>query len=297
MRIASNKLRDMLAFYRTELSGIYNEQELQVIFREVCRHYLGYSDIHTKLDENLNQSDVLKLYDTGLDLKKNIPLQYLLGETVFYGLHFKVNNSVLIPRPETEELMELILKDCNAMPEKTIDILDIGTGSGCIPITLKYKLPEANVAALDISEEALKVAQQNSILNKVTVLFNQCDILKPEAKYVLDAYDIIVSNPPYIAKKEAAQMHERVKDHEPSIALFVEDADPLVFYKTIIHLCQEHLNTGGKLYFELNPLYGSDIEKAASESQLFSEVKLITDLSGNTRFLKAVRHEMSHNVF
>jgi release factor glutamine methyltransferase len=293
MRIASNKLRDMLAFYRTELSGIYDEAELQIIFREVCRHFLGYSnsDVHTKLDDNLNQSDVLKLYDTCLDLKKNIPLQYLLGETVFFGLSFKVSNAVLIPRPETEELVELILNDCNALSEKTVDILDIGTGSGCIPVTLKHKLPEANVVALDISEEALKIAQQNAILNKATVLFNRVDILQPEAEYILDTYDIIVSNPPYIAKTEASQMHERVKDHEPSIALFVDDEDPLIFYRRIIDLCKEHLNRGGRLYFELNPVYGADIKTIADKSQLFSEIKLITDLSGNTRFLKAVRHE------
>lgn len=282
----------MLAFYRTELSGIYSEQELQAVFREVCRHYLGFSssEVNIRLNENLNQSDVLKLYDTCLDLKKNIPLQYLLGETVFYGLNFKVNSSVLIPRPETEELVELILNDCKALQETNIDILDIGTGSGCIPVALKHKIPDANVAAIDISEDALKVAQQNAQLNKVVVLFNRADILKPDAAYVLDNYDIIVSNPPYIAKTEAGQMHERVKDNEPHLALFVEDNDPLIFYKRIIELCKEHLNPAGKVYFELNPIFGAELKELAEKSRLFSEVKLITDLSGNIRFLKAIKH-------
>jgi release factor glutamine methyltransferase len=283
----------MLAFYRTELSGIYSEEELQAVFREVCLHYLGFSstEIHTRLDENLNQSDVLKLYDTCLDLKKNIPLQYLLGETIFYGLKFKVNNSVLIPRPETEELVEIILKDCSGLAETTLDILDIGTGSGCIPVTLKYKLPEANVVAIDISGKALELAQQNAISNKVTVLFNRTDILKPEAEYILDTYDIIVSNPPYIAESESEQMHNRVKDHEPHVALFVTDKNPAIFYKRIIELCKTHLNAGGTLYFELNPLFAQEVKATAQESKLFSDVKLISDLSGNIRFLKAIKHE------
>lgn len=293
MRIASNKLKDIIIFYNTELSSIYEQSEINALLQQAFRHYLNFSpiDISTRKDENLNQSDILKLYDCCKDLKKNIPLQYILGETVFYGLTFKVNSYVLIPRPETEELVELILNDCEKLNETTLDILDIGTGSGCIPITLKHKLPEANVAAIDISQEALQIAQQNALLNKTTVLFNQSDILKQEAEYSLDTYDIIVSNPPYIAKNEASQMHERVKNNEPNIALFVEDNDATIFYRRIIELCKNHLNGGGKLYFELNPLFASEIKQLAEKSNLFEQVILIKDLSGNTRFLKAIKHE------
>ncbi len=294
MRIASNKLKDIIAFYNTELSSVYEPNELTVLISYVFEHYIGYSatDISLKKNENLNQSDILKLYDCCKDLKKNIPLQYILGECFFYGLVFKVNKDVLIPRPETEELVELILKDCNDLTEtSSIDILDIGTGSGCIPITLKNKLPEANVSAIDISQEALKIAQQNAILNKTTILFNCTDVLKADIKYSLDTYDIIVSNPPYIAKTEAKQMHERVKNNEPSIALFVEDNDATVFYKRIIELCNEHLNAGGKLYFELNPIFAEEVKQYAQKSNLFKDVILINDLSGNIRFLKAIKHE------
>ncbi|MBP7809929.1 MAG: peptide chain release factor N(5)-glutamine methyltransferase [Bacteroidia bacterium] len=293
MRVASNKLQDLIAFYKTELSSVYEPEEINSLIQQACKHYLNFSpiDITTRKNENLNQSDLLKLYDCCKDLKKNIPLQYILGETVFYGLTFKVNPHVLIPRPETEELVELILNDCLKGNETTLDILDIGTGSGCIPITLKHKLPEANVAAIDISQEALQVAQQNALLNKTTVLFNQSDILKQEAEYVLDTYDIIVSNPPYIAKAEASQMHERVKNNEPNIALFVEDNDATIFYRRIIELCKYHLNAGGKLYFELNPLFANEIKQLAEKSNLFEQVILIKDLSGNTRFLKAIKHE------
>jgi release factor glutamine methyltransferase len=293
MRIASNKLQDLIAFYNTELSSIYEQSEINVLIQQVCRHYLGFStsDVILKQKENLNESVLLKLYDCCKELKKNIPLQYVLGETVFYGLTFNVNLHVLIPRPETEELVELILNDCKKLNETTLDMLDIGTGSGCIPIILKNKLPDANLSAIDISQEALQVAQQNAVLNNTTVLFNRCDILKPEAEYVLDSYDIIVSNPPYIVKKEASQMHERVKNNEPAIALFIEDNDADIFYRRIIELCKKHLNAGGKLYFELNPIFAEEIKKLALNSNLFKEVHLINDLSGNTRFLKAVKHE------
>lgn len=293
MRVASNKLQDLITFYNTELSSNYEQSEINVLIQQACQHYLGFSgaDITLKKNENLNQSDLLKLYDCCKKLKKNIPLQYILGETIFYGLTFKVNSNVLIPRPETEELVELILKDCEKLNETTLDILDIGTGSGCIPITLKNKLPEANVSAIDISQDALQLAQQNALLNKTTVLFNCCDVLKPDAGYVLDSYDVIVSNPPYIAKKEASQMHDRVKNNEPFIALFVEDNDATIFYKRIIELCKEHLNPGGSLYFELNPLFATDVKQYATNSNLFTETHLIKDLSGNTRFLKAIKHE------
>ncbi len=292
MRIASNKLQDILAFYTSELSSVYDPGELTAVSQQALKHYLGFSptDIITRKNENLNQSDVLKLYDCCLDLKKNKPLQYILGETFFYGLCFKVNSSVLIPRPETEELVELILNDCKDLNETTLDILDIGTGSGCISISLKKNLPNANVSAVDVSQEALVVAQENSQLNKTPILFSCTDILKPDAEYSLDTYDIIVSNPPYIAKNEAAQMHERVKNNEPLIALFVENNDATIFYKRIIEITHKHLNPGGKLYFELNPLFADEIKTIAQNNNLFSEIKLINDLSGNTRFLKAIKH-------
>jgi release factor glutamine methyltransferase len=293
MRIASNKLQDLLDFYHTELFSIYEPGELNAVIQLVCKYYLGFSaaDIISKKQENLNQSDVLKLYDCCKDLKKNIPLQYILGETEFYRSIFKVNPSVLIPRPETEELVELILKDCKELNESSLDILDIGTGSGCIPVSIKKELPEANVSAIDISQEALQVAQQNALLNKAAILFSCCDILKPDAEYVLDTYDVIVSNPPYIAKQEASQMHERVKSNEPALALFVEDADTTIFYKRITDLCKKHLNPGGHLYFELNPLFANEVKRYAEKSNLFGSVILIDDLSGNTRFLKAKKHE------
>jgi len=293
MRIASNKLQDLIDFYFTELQSLYSKDEINLLVQFACQHYLKFSnaDISLKKNENINQSDVIKLYDCCLALKNNQPIQYILGETEFYKLKFMVNSDVLIPRPETEELVELIINDCHKRELESVDILDIGTGSGCIPIALKKNLEDANVSAVDISHKALELAQKNALLNKVTVIFNLTDILSEDAGYSLDTYDVIVSNPPYIAKKEAGSMHTRVKDHEPTIALFVDDNDALVFYKRIIALCDKHLNAGGELYFELNPIYAEEIKTIAEQSKLFSEVNTLKDLSGNFRFLKAVKHD------
>lgn len=293
MRIASNKLCDLVDFFYSELTSIYSRDEINLLVQFACKHYLNYSpaDIILNKNENVNQSDLVKLYDCVLGLKENKPIQYILGEAEFYHLKFKVNSNVLIPRPETEELVDLIIQDCRKNDFETLDVLDIGTGSGCIPISIKKNLEEAIVSAIDISQNALQVAQHNAIANGVTVNFNCVDILSADAEYCLDEYDIIVSNPPYIAKMEADAMHNRVKNNEPHLALFVENNDPLLFYKRIIELCDKHLCEKGTLYFELNPVYGEEIKSLAQKSNLFSEVNLIKDLSGNTRFLKAVKHD------
>lgn len=293
MRIASNKLQDLIAFFHSELKDLYSETEINLLVQFACQHYLNFSpgEIILRKNENINQSAVIKLYDCCLALKNNQPIQYILGEAHFFNLVFKVNSNVLIPRPETEELVELILKDCKDKDFDNPDILDIGTGSGCIPIALKKNMEDANVSAIDISQHALSVAQENAISNHTTVIFNCVDVLKTEAEYSLDTYDIIVSNPPYIALKEATTMHPRVKNNEPSIALFVENHDPLLFYKRIIDLCSKHLNEGGLLYFELNPVYANEILQLSQQSKLFKESKLLNDLSGNTRFLRAIKHD------
>jgi release factor glutamine methyltransferase len=292
MRIASNKLSDLVSFYKTELRDIYTTDEINHLINICFGHYLNFTpaDILTRGNENVNQSDIIKIYDCCLALKKNIPVQYILKETIFYNLKFKLTPAVLIPRPETEELVELIIKE-NKHQDGNLSILDIGTGSGCIAVSLKNNLPEADVFAIDVSREALQVAQSNAQLNKSTVIFNEIDILDKNAELMLDNYDLIVSNPPYIAKKESDDMHPRVKDHEPELALFVPDEDPLLFYARIIHLCKTHLNPGGTLYFELNPVYSEKIKHLAIDSMMFERAEVIKDLSGNARFLKAVKYE------
>lgn len=288
MKIATNKLSDLYEFYKIELSSVYDEEELCAIFELVCEHYLKYSKADTKLkfNENLNQSDVLKIYDTAKSLKTGAPIQYILGEADFYNLKFNVNSATLIPRPETEELVDIILKFQTINNSfQTNSILDIGTGSGCIPITLKKNLPHTNVTGVDISEKALEVAKSNAIKNKVVVNFLNLDILSNNQQ--LYTYNIIISNPPYVLNSEAKQMDSRVLEHEPHVALFVEDNDPIIFYKRIIDLCNLHLEENGFLYFELNPFYAIDVNNYANASKIFNFTEVLNDMSGKQRFLKA----------
>ena len=292
MKIASNKLSDLYEFYKTELGSIYDTNELYAIFELVCEHYLGYSktDTRLKFQENLNQSDVLKIYDTAKALKTGMPIQYIFGEADFYNLKFKVNNSTLIPRPETEELVDLIIKRFKqeTRNNQKLNILDIGTGSGCIPIALKKNIPNSKVTGIDISKEALEVAKSNTVKNNVDVEFIKLDILSPfDLSLITHHLSLIVSNPPYVLNSEAKQMDARVLEHEPHLALFVKDTDPIIFYKRIIDLCTKHLEEKGHLFFELNPMYANDVKKYANDSKIFNFTEIVKDMSGKERFLKA----------
>ncbi len=289
MRIASNKLSELYAFYKNELSSIYDEGELYSVFELVCEKYLGFSktDVRLKFDEKINQSNLINIYNTGVELKKGIPVQYILGEADFYNLKFNVNSSTLIPRPETEELVDLVIKQHKTSNSSLITILDIGTGSGCIPITLKRNLLQATVTAIDISDEALAVAKSNAIKNKVDVDFFKLDVLSSSFSIFHFPFNIIISNPPYVLNSEAKQMDARVLEYEPHLALFVEDNDPIIFYKRIIGLCETHLKSNGYLYFELNPLYAEEVKNYANAGNLFIFTELINDMSGKQRFLKA----------
>lgn len=291
MKIATNKLSDLYKFWQAELATVYDEAELYAIFELVCEHYLAYTKTDTKLkwEGNLNQSDVISIYDAAKALKTGKPIQYILGVADFYNLKFKVTPATLIPRPETEELVDMILKQSHITHNSSlITILDIGTGSGCIPITLKKNLPQAKVSAIDISEDALEVASDNTKKNGVEIEFIKHDILSEiNSSLISNNLSLIISNPPYVLKSEAAQMTQQVLQHEPHLALFVEDNDPIIFYKRIIDFCKEHLSAQGYLYFELNPLYATEVKNYADDSKLFSFTELIKDMSGKQRFLKA----------
>lgn len=217
-------------------------------------------------------------------LKKNEPIQYIIGIETFGGLTFEVNQNVLIPRPETRELVEWIAEDCQL--EDPCKILDIGTGSGCIAISLAKLLEQVEVEAWDVSEEALQVAHRNAERNQVDVLFRKMDVLGGVPEGML--YDVIVSNPPYIAEKEKSQMEHNVLDWEPSIALFVPDEDPLLFYRRIAQLGGSMLKKGGSLYYEINQAYGQEtMEMLASMG--YQSIELRKDVWGNDRMVKAKR--------
>ena len=274
-------------FIQEQLRDFYSDSEIKsfccLILESVCNmdksSVLRYKDKQLSLNENFRVQEIVE------ELKKYRPIQYILGETEFYGLKFNVDANVLIPRPETEELVEWIIKE----EKPPLQILDIGTGSGCIAITLAKHLPGAEVYALDISEKALDVARRNAVKNQVDVHFFQYDILKDEPfvfPFSTLIFDCIVSNPPYITPKERAAMAKNVLDYEPHQALFVPQENPLLFYERIACFAHRHLKKSGSLYLETNSLYGRK-SAIAIENKKFQSVRLLKDISGNDRIIIA----------
>jgi release factor glutamine methyltransferase len=289
MKVRSNKIKDILDYYYSQLNILYDQLELEAIVKTVFEHYLGIkrNEINLRLNENINQSDLIKIYDCCEALKTGKPVQYVLNESWFYKCRLYVNEKVLIPRPETEELVTIIVKE---NPD-TISLLDIGTGSGCIPVAVKCVLSHAEVSACDIDKDALLVAKKNAELNNVNVNYFETNVLE-ESRWqdIKGKYEVIVSNPPYIKHSEAKTLHKNVIDFEPHKALFVDGDDDIIFYKRIIDLCKHKLKAKGRLYFEMNPLTASMVHDYAIHSGLFSEVEMIHDMSGSQRFLKAIRN-------
>lgn len=291
MRIPSNKIKDIVQFFRNELKDHYENNEIELFIAYCFEDIAGIKRNDLRLNDNktVNESDLLKLNFAVKDLKKQKPIQYILGKADFYGLKFIVNEHVLIPRPETEELVHLIIQDIKLPNSNSpVSILDIGTGSGCIPITLKKNIPLADIYALDISEKALEVARQNAEMNNVKISFINHDILlspSPLERIGARSFDIIVSNPPYVLHSEKGQMEKNVLNYEPHLALFVEDQDPLLFYKSIADFALKHLNSKGKLYFEINQAFGSEAMQLL-ERKRFKNVTLVKDLSNKNRILR-----------
>ena len=283
--------RETEKIYTDNLSLVYDKREAASLawlsISHVCKieraEYLNLKDTEVPTDKN---ESLLKILE---ELKTGKPLQYVIGETEFYGLTFKVNPSVLIPRPETEELVEWILSDLRK-PKTSIEglkIIDIGTGSGCIPISLKKNLPEAQLFALDISPEALNVSTQNAALNQTMVNFIQDDILNLLNKQLIaEKFGIIVSNPPYVTDAEKEQMLPNVLQHEPHLALFVPDNDPLIFYKAIADFAIKHLDTTGSLYLEINENLGEETVQLLKQMG-FKKIELRQDLNGKDRMIRS----------
>ncbi|CAH8294895.1 release factor glutamine methyltransferase [Mariniflexile fucanivorans] len=283
-------LKEIQHTFHTELDPLYGKEEVNSFFFMLIESYYQISRIKLAIEPELSVEN----YDTILNalglLKNQYPIQYILGETEFYGLPFKVNKNTLIPRPETEELVEWIVRIQTANKQQ-IRILDIGTGSGCIAISLAKQLPNAKVYALDISADALKIAKQNAELNKVQVEFVEANILNSET-WITDfknsKFDIIVSNPPYVREKEKQYMKPNVLENEPHLALFVEDHDPLLFYKMITEFAVDRLVDKGKLFFEINEYLGNDMIQLL-EKHHFGDIELKQDMFRKDRMVKAVK--------
>lgn len=245
---------------------------------------LSKSDIITERAVELDAAQKEKINDFIRRANRYEPIQYILGEGEFFGRTFQVNRHVLIPRPETEELVKEVIKHSN-QKKKGLRILDIGTGSGCIPITLKLEIPNAEVFATDVSEEALSTARQNALLHKTEVNFFHHNILEKEIP--VERIDIIVSNPPYIAEQEKEMMNKNVLDFEPHLALFVPDTDPLLYYKAIVGKSKKVLTQGGLIALEINERKGSDISNLFIKSG-FGSVEVIKDIFGKERIVKGI---------
>lgn len=281
-------LREIKNIYEAELKDIYPVTEVQSFFYRVIEHYLSLQRFVLATEPNLTltKEEEQPLFEALSNLKLQEPLQYILGSAYFMDLDFMVDTNVLIPRPETEELVRWILDDVKQQKEQKIKILDIGTGSGCISISLAKNLPEAEVYALDVSEGALEVAKKNAAHNNVEITFIKANILELEK---LDVnFDIIVSNPPYVRELEKVEMADNVKKYEPDLALYVPDAKALLFYEKISVFAIENLVKEGVLYFEINQYLGKETKKLL-EDENFSEIELRKDMFGNDRMLKGVK--------
>lgn len=293
-----NKLRVMTysasVYYKSivlKLSALYVYEEARAMADRLFYHYLNLSPAKRVLSANaLVETDKISLMDEALNkLLRNIPLQYAIGEACFMDMEFVVNSSVLIPRPETEEMVSLILKQySDRKSDKKLNILDIGTGSGCIPIALKRYIPESNVTSVDVSEEALIVATENALKNHVDINFIHADILDHSQWTQLPQFDLIISNPPYVTNAEKELMQANVFDHEPHIALFVPDDDPLIFYRAIFKLSETKLRNGGSLWFEINEMFGFELRDMALKHGL-KDANIFFDIRGKSRFLQCVK--------
>ena len=278
------KLKEAIEQLKNGLAGVAEPQEVQAMIRIICEDVFNYDPVDVALRQESELPDFAqeRVNEIITRLQRHEPLQYVVGSARFYGHRFKVTPAVLIPRPETEQLIDLIVDE---NPASDLRVLDMGTGSGCIAISLARALKFAQVDALDVSRDALAVARENADTLKVKVRFFESDMLSPQPAA---CYDIIVSNPPYVCWSERESMDRNVLDYEPGQALFVPDNDPLLFYKAIAPYAAQSLERGGRLYLEINQRFGNEV-KQLLEDYGFDEVRIIEDSYGKVRFAAAVR--------
>ena len=287
MRVNIQTIKDIRIYLAKELEEIYQEKEISAISNIIIKTVTGIKRLHQLYmpEKKVNNEQAGRIFDICEELKTGKPLQYILGETVFYDCTIKVNNSTLIPRPETEELVDLIVRENKNFQG---NIIDIGTGSGCIAVALAVNLPGSLVTGADVSDDAIVIARENAVLNNVKVSFIKYDIFSADYERFEKA-DIIVSNPPYVRFSEKQYMNKNVVDFEPHLALFVADSDPLVYYRAIIDFAEKILVAGGKVYFEINEAMGKYMVQLLV-SHGYSEIKIVEDLNCKDRIIKAIKH-------
>jgi release factor glutamine methyltransferase len=285
-------IKDVFLSFQQGLGEVYDNREIEAITLLVLEEITDMSRAKIKAfpEDDVPGEAAEKIQGILEELKTGRPVQYILGNTEFYGLNFLVNPATLIPRPETEELVEWVLQSqkLKVKSQMPFSILDIGTGSGCIAISLKKNLPDARVTAIDISPEALQTAKQNAVINDVEVKFIHDDILNTKFEIEHSKFEIIISNPPYVTLIDQAQMHQNVTGFEPHTALFVPENDPLIFYKAIADFAVEHLEDKGLLFFEINENFGKETVELLT-CKGFTDIELRKDMSGRDRMVKAAK--------
>ena len=285
------KIKELQQHYQNTLKDIYSKEEVNALFFTLIAAFYKIKRLDLAVNPDLTLTDNTALKDALKALEAETPIQYILGETEFYGLPFKVTKHTLIPRPETEALVSWVIEQVKE--ENTVKILDIGTGSGCIPVTLAKHLPKASVFSLDISTKALEIAEANAVLNKVNVTFLEQDVLTLLPQQFVETYgtfDIIVSNPPYVRNQEKIMMKANVLNYEPHLALFVDDKTPLLFYNAICNLALQALKPDGSLFFEINEYLGSSMLQLL-EDKNFEKIELKKDIFGKDRMIKAYNYK------
>jgi release factor glutamine methyltransferase len=284
MAVKIQTIKDIRFYLTKELTDVYKEPEIRALADILIKTVTRTTKLHQLYDNGylVTRGDAEKIIEITKELKTGRPLQYVLGEITFYNCIIKVNSSTLIPRPETEELVDLIIRENKGYKG---NIIDFGAGSGCIAIALAANLPSAMLTGIEISEDAIRIAQENAVLNKVKVSFIKGDIFTLDQEVVGKA-GIIVSNPPYVRNSEKPLMAKNVLDFEPHQALFVSDTDPLKYYKTILKLADIILLPGGRLYFEINEAMGRSLN-LLFESFDYYEIEIVRDINNKERIIKA----------
>ncbi len=285
MRTGDNRVRRVMELYVRELRPLFPESEVKAILRSVFSEKLGWDAMELELrrEEALSESELLQVYLPLKRIRSGEPLQYILGSTVFHGLKLEVAPGVLIPRPETEEMVDRIIRS-GVKPKK---IVDIGTGSGCIPLALKNAFPAAETIGIDVSDQALAIARRNGDRLGLEVQWIKDDVLDPAFSLPAEV-DLLVSNPPYVPRSESSTLMPQVRDHEPQGALFVDDDDPLLFYRAIADHVLRSVRSGGAIWFEGHYIHARAVTEMLKEKEL-REVRLHKDISGQDRFIEARR--------
>ncbi|MEI6048152.1 MAG: peptide chain release factor N(5)-glutamine methyltransferase [Bacteroidota bacterium] len=280
-------IKDIRFYLAKELEEIYKEPEISSLANIIIKTITGLSRLHQLYlaEQNIFSGQAEKIIEICKELKTGKPIQYIFGETIFYDCYIRLNSSTLIPRPETEELVDLIIRENRGFKG---NIIDIGTGSGCIAVALAKNLTGSLITGIDISGEAIRVADENAVLNNVIVSFKKCDIFSFDNEIVYKT-DIIVSNPPYVRDSEKQFMNKNVLDFEPHTALFVTDSDPLVYYRAILKVAEKILVPGGKVYFEINEAMGKPMIQLLG-SFGYSETEIVSDINNKDRIIKGIKN-------